>query len=36
MFHKRLPTPYKPQLDSKVDTKYVDLEILNMPVESPP
>ena len=32
---KKLHPPYKPLLDSKVDTKHFDQEICNIPVESP-
>jgi serine/threonine protein kinase len=36
MYHKLIPAPYKPLLDSKTDTNHFDQEILNMPIESPP
>jgi serum/glucocorticoid-regulated kinase 2 len=36
MMRKRIPTPYKPLLDSKDDTKHFDPEMGNLPVDSPP
>jgi len=36
MLMKKIPTPYKPLLDSKLDTKHFDEDICNIPIESPP
>ena len=36
MMKKRMPTPYKPLLDSKDDTKHFDPENFKIPIESPP
>lgn len=36
MLQKKLPTPYKPLLDSKYDTKHFAEEFSNIPIESPP
>ena len=36
MLKKKLPTPYKPLLDSNCDTKHFAEEFSNLPIESPP
>jgi hypothetical protein len=33
---KKPPPPYKPILDSNEDTKHFDVEMTNIPLESPP
>jgi hypothetical protein len=36
MMRKKIPPPYKPQLDCAEDTRHFDTDICNIPIESPP